>query len=189
MDSVLIVSPNENASALLLPVLSQHRLNNVMTVKTGGEARRLTIERDFDLCIINAPLADETGESLSINVAENNESQVILIVRAEIADDIAHAVEEYGVMVVQKPLNRAVLNSVIRLANASFNRINALKTKNKALLRKIEDIRLIDRAKCVLIEYLRMTEAEAHRYIEKQAMDMRQTKREVAVDILKTYEG
>lgn len=189
MDSVLIVSSNENAAALLLPILSQHKLNNIVTVKTAGEARRLTIERDFDLCIINAPLADETGESLSISLVQGSESQVILIVRAEIADEIAHAVEEDGVLVVQKPLNRAVLNSVIRLANASFNRINALKTKNKALLRKIEDIRLIDRAKCILIEYLRMTETEAHHYIEKQAMDMRQTKREVAVDILKTYEG
>ena len=43
----------------------------------------------------------------------------------------------------------------------------------------------MDRAKCVLIEYLKMTESEAHRFIEKQAMDMRITKREVAERILK----
>ncbi|MBO5438043.1 MAG: ANTAR domain-containing protein, partial [Thermoguttaceae bacterium] len=36
-----------------------------------------------------------------------------------------------------------------------------------------------DRAKCVLIEYLNMTEADAHRYIEKQAMDLRRSKRDL----------
>ena len=47
---------------------------------------------------------------------------------------------------------------------------------------------MIDRAKCILIQYLNMTEAEAHRYIEKQAMDMRSTKRVIAEGILRTYE-
>ena len=49
-------------------------------------------------------------------------------------------------------------------------------------------MRLIDRAKCVLIQYLTMTEPQAHRYIEKQAMDTRTTRREVAQQILRTYE-
>ena len=48
-------------------------------------------------------------------------------------------------------------------------------------------MRLINRAKCTLIEYLKFTEPQAHRYIEKQAMNNRQTRREVAEKILKTY--
>jgi len=51
------------------------------------------------------------------------------------------------------------------------------------------DIRIIDRAKCLLISYLNMSEQEAHRYIEKQAMDMRLTKRMIAEGIIKTYEN
>ena len=54
---------------------------------------------------------------------------------------------------------------------------------------KIEELRIVNRAKFVLIAYLKMSEATAHRYIEKQAMDMRITKREVAESILKTYEN
>ena len=52
---------------------------------------------------------------------------------------------------------------------------------------KIKEIRLVNRAKWLLIECLRMTEAEAHRYIEKQAMDLRISKREAAENIIKTY--
>ena len=53
---------------------------------------------------------------------------------------------------------------------------------------KIEEIRLVSRAKCVLIEVLGMTEPQAHRYLEKQAMDLRCTRREVAQGVLSTYE-
>ena len=53
----------------------------------------------------------------------------------------------------------------------------------------ISDIKLIDRAKITLVEYLNMSEDESHKYIEKQAMDLRITKVEVAKSILKIYEN
>lgn len=51
-----------------------------------------------------------------------------------------------------------------------------------------EEMSLIDRAKLALMLYLNMSEPMAHRYIEKRAMDMRLTKKEIAKNILKTYE-
>ena len=51
----------------------------------------------------------------------------------------------------------------------------------------MEDVRLVNRAKWLLIGELNMTEKEAHRYIEKQAMDRCVTKRAVAEQILSTY--
>ena len=50
-------------------------------------------------------------------------------------------------------------------------------------------IRLVDRATCVLIQYSDFTEQQAHRYIEKKAMDQRVSRREVAEDILRIYES
>ena len=86
-------------------------------------------------------------------------------------------------------MNRVIFWSALKLVNATYNKMYKLKRENNKLLHKIEDIRMIDRAKCILIQYLNMTEAEAHRYIEKQAMDMRATKRIIAEGILKTYEN
>ena len=51
----------------------------------------------------------------------------------------------------------------------------------------MEDIRVVNKAKWFLIEQLKMTEQEAHRYIEKQAMDRCVTKRVIAENILSTY--
>ena len=64
-----------------------------------------------------------------------------------------------------------------------------LQNENVRLQQKIQEIRMVDRAKCALIQYLHMSEPDAHRYIEKQAMDLRITRREVAEEILKTYES
>ena len=57
------------------------------------------------------------------------------------------------------------------------------------LQQKVEEIRLVDRAKCALIQYLNMTEAQAHRHIEKQAMDLRVSRAKIAQSILNTYES
>ena len=64
-----------------------------------------------------------------------------------------------------------------------------MRAENSMLKQKIEDIRIIDRAKCILISHFGMSEQKAHRFIEKHAMDIRATKRAVAEGILKMYEN
>ena len=51
----------------------------------------------------------------------------------------------------------------------------------------MQEIRLVNRAKWILIGSLKMTEGEAHRYIEKQAMDRCVPRREIAEEIIRTY--
>ena len=64
-----------------------------------------------------------------------------------------------------------------------------LKNENARLQNQIEEIKLVDRAKCALIQYRHLTEQEAHYFLEKQAMDQRSTRRQVAQEIIRTYEG
>ena len=52
---------------------------------------------------------------------------------------------------------------------------------------KMEEIRIVNRAKWLLISELKMDEPQAHRYIEKQAMDRCISKKEVAEEIIRTY--
>ena len=49
-------------------------------------------------------------------------------------------------------------------------------------------MRVVNRAKCLLIEKKQMTEEEAHHYLEKLAMDACITKREAATDIIRRLE-
>ena len=66
-------------------------------------------------------------------------------------------------------------------------RLRALERKTSTLGEKMEEIRTVNRAKWLLIEHLKMTENDAHRYIEKQAMDRCVSKSEIAKSIISTY--
>lgn len=188
MDSVLIVSSSNKSIELLSQLINAWTVTKITSTKSSGEARRLINTVDYDLILINTPLSDELGDELAVTITEISSSGVILIIKSEIADDISAKVEDYGVLVVSKPIVRQLFYQALKLAIASRKRILGLRNENTLLQNKIEEIRLVTRAKCVLIQYLNMTEDQAHRYIEKQAMDMRSTRKDIAQNILKNYE-
>ena len=189
MESALIVSRAEKGVAFFTEILNADSCDEIVALQSCGEVRRLLLERDFDLVIINAPLQDETGENLSRHIALKGASQVILVVKSEYFDEVSAATEDDGVLVVAKPINRNVLWATLKLAKSSQIRLKRMQVENIKLKQKIEDIRIIDRAKCILISHLNITEQEAHRLIEKQSMNMRATRRVIAEKVLKTYEN
>jgi response regulator NasT len=189
VESALVVSHTEKSINYFLDILNSAQVNHIVGISTCGEARRLLLERDFDLVLINAPLKDETGEKFSRHIAAKGLSQVIIVVAAEYYEAVSAHCENDGILTVSKPINKAVLWSAIKFAKAAQSKIMRMHSENSKLKQKIDDIRIIDRSKCILISYMNMSEKEAHRYIEKQAMDMRMSKRAVAEGILKTYEN
>ena len=105
------------------------------------------------------------------------------------AEEMANKTISYGVLVVAKPLNRAALLQAIRMGKAMHGRMMHMKAENDKLKKKQEELRCVTRAKCILIEREQSTEEQAHRYIEKLAMDTRRNRREVAMEILSRYVG
>ncbi len=157
-------------------------------VGSASHVRRLVTQQDFDLVVINSPLKDESGERLSRDISALNKCQVLLMVRGEYYDDISSSVEDYGVITISKPVNRSMFWFSLKLAKAAHGRLLKMQSENAKLVQKIEDIKIIDRAKHVLCSYLNMTEEEAHKHIERQAMDSRSSRRSVAQGILRLYE-
>ena len=188
LESALIISNTEKSAAFLREVLISASINQTAALQSCGEARRLLKERDFDMVVVNSPLRDESGESLSRDIASKSLSQVILIVKNEFFDEVSAVCGGDGVLIISKPVNRAVFLSALVLAKAAHKQIKRIQAENELLKQKIEDIRIVDRAKLILISYMNMNEKEAHRYIEKQAMDLRATRRSIAEGILRTYE-
>jgi len=163
MERVLVVSGSERGREFLRELLRGQEYGQGFFADNSGEARRRMAEDDFSLVIINAPLRDESGEQLALWAAQSTDAGVLLLVKAEIAS--------------------------LKLVSAARRRMLGLKNENTRLQKQIDDIRLVDRAKCVLIQYSDFTEQQAHRYIEKKAMDQRVSRREVAEDILRIYES
>jgi two-component system, response regulator PdtaR len=188
MDSVLIVSNTNTTLEIISDMLNSQTFSRIVTTQNGAEARRDLIDSDFDLIIIDSPLPDEFGDDLALHASESSTAGIILIVKAEMLTDIDAVVEDAGVFVLPKPVSPDFFYQAVKLLSASRKRVLSLESENQKLQKKISEIRLVDRAKCILIQYLNMTEPQAHRYIEKQAMDLRQSRTVTAENILKTYE-
>lgn len=188
-ENSLIVSNSEKSSKFFIDSLNSIGCNKNIAVGTCGEARRLLIERDFDICIINSPLIDESGEKLAKDIATMHTCQVLLVVKMEYYNAISSKVEDFGVVTIGKPLNKNIFWANLKFLKASYNHIQKIKVENRKLTQKIKDIKLVDKAKYLLISYEFISEEVAHKRIEKEAMDLRITKREVAEKILEKYEN
>jgi response regulator NasT len=188
MESALLVSHSEKDTALFTGFLNAASIRQVTSLQSCDSARRLLLKQDFDLIIVDSPLRDESGESFSRYAASKGVSQVLLMVKNDSFDSVSAACEDDGVLIIAKPVDKALLWSALSLARSVQNRVKRIQTENAQLKQKIEDIRIIDRAKWILISSMKMSEQEAHRYIEKQAMDMRSSRRIIAENILKRYE-
>lgn len=185
----MIVSHTEKSIAFFKENLNMFSCKSVAVAMSCSEARRLVSEKVFDLVIINTPLTDESGESLSRHISLNTASQVILLIKTEFYDAVSEVVEDCGVITVAKPVNKNLFWAALKFTKAANSKIKQVQNENNRLLQKIEDIKTIDRAKCILISCMNLSENEAHRHIEKLAMDKRMPRRAVAEEILKTYEN
>ena len=188
MKSVLVVSKSDKATQSLMTVLKQEGYTNFTTVTTAVQAKSCVNNNEFDLIFIYTPLADEVGLNLSAYLASCTSAGVFIAVSDETAVKAGGKLEEYGVVAVVKPVTANVIHQCLLAWCAFSKRVDLLTQENKKLQAKLEEIKLIDRAKCVLMQCLAMSEAQAHRYLEKQAMDLQVSKRRVAEQVLNTYD-
>ena len=185
--SVLVVSSAEKFNTPLYSFLTASRYRPVRIVSNISEAKRVWNECSYDYIIINSPLPDDTGIRFAIDAASSNGSVVLLLIRAELYEDIFDKVAPHGVFVLSKPLSQSIFSMALRLMESSREHIRKMQKKTLSVEEKMEEIRIVNRAKWLLISELKMDEPQAHRYIEKQAMDRCIPKREVAEEIIKTY--
>ena len=133
MDKALIVCDVPKGIEFFRDFLMQNDYKEITVVDSGEEARRMLVDKDFDLCLINAPLRKESGEQLSIDIAEKNICQVILFVKAEYSEEIMDRVEDYGVITVSKPISRQMFWSALKLARVAQRRITMAQKENAKL--------------------------------------------------------
>lgn len=185
--SVLLVTASEKFNTAALTLLPVTDYWPVVTVKSVAEARRRILEQSFDIVLINAPLPDDLGMHLAIDVCSSSDAGVLLLVKNELYDDVYAKAVEFGVITLSKPTSVQLISQTLRILCATRERMRQVSARQTTVEEKIEEIRLINRAKWLLIQSLNMTEDDAHRYIEKRSMDQRISKRQVAENIIRTY--
>lgn len=189
MERVLLASGTADGIEILSRLIKESGFSRVTHSRSCSDARRLADSSEFGLVIINTPLNDEFGRDFAVWLSERSNSGIILICRSDISDDLSDALSDYGIFVLPKPVNKTAFIQTVKTVSAARSRMLGFQSNTAKLHNKTEEIRLINRAKKCLMQYLKLSEPQAHRYIEKQAMDTRRTRKDVAKHILSIYEN
>lgn len=185
--SVLIVSDTEKFTSSLSSLLPENTFDPVVRVSDAAMAKRAMLEREFDVVLINGTRADDRAAKLAIDVCSERNSVALLFVRRELYAEIYAKVTDFGVLTLPLPSSPQMVTQALDWVRATRERMRKYEKTAYTVQQKMEEIRTVNRAKWLLIDVLKMTELDAHRYIEKQAMDRCVSKLEVAKGIINTY--
>lgn len=189
MKLALVVSKTESGLKTIAQLLREEDVGKIDCTLSVEDAKDKMSYSDYDVIVVNTPLEEETGLEFSIYCAKHTKSTIIVMVQQEKALEAAHIVGHYGILVIQKPLNRHMFHHYLIFTHCFKKRMLSVEKENEELKLKLEEIKVIDRAKLLLMQCLAMSEAQAHRYLEKQAMNLRTSKLAVAKQVIKTYEN
>ena len=185
--SILIVSATDSFTSAFADLLSEARYSPINTVTSVSVAKRVLAEKTYDFVIINAPLPDDAGTRFAIDTCTTKQTAVLLLVKNDIHAGIHDKVAEYGVFTLPKPISKATMTHALNWLESARERLRQFEKKTISIEDKMAEIRLVNKAKWLLISELHMSEPEAHRYVEKQAMDRCVSRRCIAEEIIKTY--
>lgn len=185
--SVLIVSDTEKFTSSLSSLLPENTFDPVVRVSDAAMAKRAMLEREFDVVLINGTRADDRAAKLAIDVCSERNLVALLFVRRELYAEIYAKVTDFGVLTLPLPSSPQMVTQALDWVRATRERMRKYEKTAYTVQQKMEEIRAVNRAKWLLIDVLKMTESDAHRYIEKQAMDRCVSKLEVTKGIINTY--
>ena len=184
--SILIVSATDSFTSAFADLLPEARYSPVDTVTSISVAKRVLAEKTYDFVIIDAPLPDDAGTRFAIDTCTTKQSAVLLLVKNDIHAGIHDRVAEYGVFTLPKPISKVTMTHALNWLESARERLRKKKKKSISIEDKMAEIRLVNKAKWLLISELKMSEPDAHRYVEKQAMDRCVSRRCIAEEIIKT---
>lgn len=185
--SVLIVSASQRVRTAISALLPAEGFDPICTANSVAAAKRAAAERAFDLVLINSPLPDDPGIRFAVDLSATDSTVAMLLVQRELYSEIYANVSQHGVFVLAKPTTSENAAAAVEWLVSARERLRKVEKKTLTLEERMEEIRLINRAKWALIHEMQMEEPEAHRYIEKQAMDRCISKRELAKEIIRLY--
>lgn len=188
LHSMLVVSGAENFGRIVKNEIISGQFMSIDMKVSGTSARQIFAERFYDIIVVNMPLADESGLEFAMDIAEQGNASVLLVCPNERYVDVLDMVTDDGILAIAKPFPRGRLSHAIRYLMAEQKKRRLLQKKIEKTEEKLNELRVVSKAKVVLVEKEHMTEEDAHRLIGKKAMDNGISRRLAAERILDEYE-
>jgi response regulator NasT len=150
----------------------------------GEQAVALVLEHRPDVVIMDVKMPVLDGLSAAEQIGKDRIAPVIMLT-AFSQKELVERARDAGVMAyIVKPFTQADLAPAVDIATSRWTELKALESEIADLGERLETRKAVDRAKGILMTRLKLTEADAFRWIQKTAMDRRLGMREVAEAVI-----
>jgi two-component system, response regulator PdtaR len=168
----------------LVEMLNEEGYQVVGEAADGEQAVRLAGELNPDLVIMDVKMPKKDGIEAASQIASERIAPVVILTAFSQRDLVERARDAGAMAYLVKPFGKRDLVPAVELAMSRFAELRALETEVAGLTDRLESRKVIDRAKGLLMSRNGMTEPEAFRWIQRTAMDRRDTMRAVAEAVL-----
>jgi two-component system, response regulator PdtaR len=149
----------------------------------GNKAVELALALKPDLMVMDIKMPDLDGLSAAEKIADLK-IPVVLLTAFSQQELVTRAAEVGAMAFLVKPFSPQDLLPAIEIALSRHAQLIALETEIQDLGERLETRKLVERAKAVLSEKMKLTEPEAFRWIQKASMDRRLSMADVSRTVL-----
>jgi two-component system, response regulator PdtaR len=150
----------------------------------GEVAITMAEERRPDLVILDVQMPRLDGISAAERIASQRIAPVVILTAFSQRPLVERARDAGAMAYLVKPFTKSDLVPAIEMAVSRFAEVQQLEADVADLTERLETRKSVDRAKAVLQERLGLSEPDAFRWIQKTAMDLRLSMRQVADGVL-----
>jgi response regulator NasT len=168
----------------LVDMLKEEGYDVIGEASDGEEALAMARELDPDLVVMDVKMPKMDGITAAATIAEERIAAVVMLTAFSQRELIERAREAGAMAYVVKPFDASDVVPAIEIAMARFAEIRAVEAEVADLEERFASRKAVDQAKGLLQEGLGLTEPEAFRWIQKTAMDLRKSMREVAEGVI-----
>jgi response regulator NasT len=164
----------------LAEMLAEEGYTVVGEAADGAAAVELAEQERPDLVILDVKMPVLDGISAAERIARARIAPVVILTAFSQRELVERARDAGAMAYLVKPFTRSDLVPAVEIALSRFRELGALEQEVADLGEQLAARKAVDRAKAVLQKDLGLTEPEAFRWIQKTAMDLRRSMREVA---------
>ena len=183
--SILICDDEPLIRMTLKTMLLDLGFDEILECEDGKSAVNLALGRFPDMAILDVSMPGMDGITAAEEIKKKLKIPIMLLTAACDGATVKRALASGIAAYLTKPLRRQDLLPAIEIALRHAEEIENLKEKIDDLREFIENRKIIEKAKGHFMEKKQLSEAEAYRLMQKEAMDKRKTLRQVADRILK----
>jgi AmiR/NasT family two-component response regulator len=188
----VVIAEDEGIIRLdLKEVLEEEGYEVVGETGRGDEAVTLVRQHRPELAILDIKMPGLDGLAAAREISGERLAAVLILTAFSQRNLIEEARDAGALAYLVKPFQKSELIPAIEVALGRFTELKALEAENRGLEgqnRSLEDLlerqRLVDRAKGLLMDNHGMKEADAFSFIQRTAMRLRLTMKEVARQVI-----